>query len=772
MGEVYLAEDTKLNRKVALKFLPLDTIPNQEQILRFLQEARAAAKLHHENIAHIYEIDEADGKSFIAMEYVEGEALDTRIKGRPIETDEIIRIGIDTAAALEEAHNAGITHRDIKPSNIMLTSRGQVKVLDFGLAKVRGPSSGPTPADAPTQIKTSPGVVLGTLDYMSPEQALGREVDHRSDIFSLGLTLYEMATGKRPFTGATAPETLDRILHAQPAPIAQSNDSVPAELERIIGKCLEKDRESRYQSARELLTDLRNLQRGSNRPLVLTDKSMRQEPVTVRRLIYVLLALAILAVVGFVIFRAITRNTVIDSVAVLPFTDASTDPNLEYLSDGITENLINRLSQLPDLRVVPRSTVFRYRGQDVDPRAAARSLGVRAVIVGKVEQRGDVLSIQTELIDVTNEAQLWGEQYNRRVTDLLTTQEEIATAIADKLRHRLSETERQRLTKRDTENTEAYQLYLRGRYFWNKRTESGMQKGIEYFRKAIEQDPTYSLAHVGLADSYNFLGAFGIAVMPPSEAMPKAKLAAMNALKIDDSLAEAHTSLAFVSLYYDWNWSEAEKEFRRAIELRPSYAPAHQWYSHYLMVRGQTSESLAEAKRAVEIDPLSLPANMNLGWQYHWARQYDLAVEHLLKPLEMDPNFEQGHWGIGLAYELKGMHEQAAAEFQKAVTLSGDNPVYLAALGHAYAIGGNKVAATKVHKELEKQSKVRYVPPYWMATLYAGLGEKDLAFRWLEKAYEERSGGMIWLSVDPRMDSLRTDPRFAAMMQRVGIEQK
>jgi len=770
MGEVYLAEDTKLNRKVALKFLPVDVSPSRER--RFLQEARAAAKLHHGNIAHIYEIGEAGGKTFIAMEYVDGEGLETKIKGRALETDEIIRVGIDVAAALDAAHSAGITHRDIKPANIMLSSRGHVKVLDFGLAKLTSPRSEETGSDASTQIKTSPGVLLGTFAYMSPEQALGHDVDHRSDIFSLGLTLYEMATAKRPFSGATPTQTLDQILHAQPEAVTNFNESIPLELERIISKCLEKDRHCRYQSARELLTDLRNLQRDRTRTsLVNTDRARPQRPVWVRRpAVYILLAMAVLAVVWIVAFRSKTESTAINSIAVLPFTDPSTDSSLEYISDGITENLINRLSQLPELRVVPRSTVFRYRGQNVDAQKAARDLGVRAVIVGRVVQRGDTLNIQAELIDVANEAQLWGEQYNRRLTDLITIQEEIATSIAEKLRQRLSETDRQRLTRRYTQSNEAYELYLRGRYFWNKRSENGMRKAIECYRQASDIDPNYALAYVGLADAYNFLGAFGIAVLPPSDAMPKAKSAAMKALEIDGSLAEAHTSLAFVNLYYDWNWAEAEKAFRRAIELNPNYAPAHQWYSHLLMAAGRTNESISEAKRAMEIDPLSQPANMNLGWQYHWARQSDSAIEQLQKTLEMDQNFEQGHWGLGLAYELGGKFEEAVAEFQRAVTLSGDHAVYVAALGHAYAAGNRKLDAARIRDELENRSKGSYVPPYWIATLHAGLGDKDEAFRWLDKAHAERSGGLVWLRVDPRMDSLRSDLRFARLVKRVELQ--
>jgi TolB-like protein len=460
-----------------------------------------------------------------------------------------------------------------------------------------------------------------------------------------------------------------------------------------------------------------------------------------------------------------------NSIAVLPFTNASGDPDVEYLSDGITETLINSLSQLPDVRVLARSTTFRFKGKDTDPRAVGKQLGVDAVLTGSVVQRGDSLTVQADLVDVADGSQLWGERYNRRLTDLLAIQGEIAQGIGGKLRLRLSDAEQRKLTRRYTESTEAYQLYLRGRYFWNKRTEEGIRKGVEYFRQAIESDPNYPLPYAGLADSYNFLGAFGLAILSPGEAMPRAKAAAMRALELDESLAEAHASLAFVRLYHDWDWPGAEREFQRAIELNPNYAPAHQWYSHLLMAGGRTGESISAARRAAEIDPLSLPAIMNLGWQYHWAGEYDLAVEHLRKLLEMDPNFEQGRWGLGLAYEQKGMFEEAVAEFQRTVALSGGRPVYVAALGHACAVGGRKAEAARAGDELEGLSKSRYVPPYWMATLYAGLGDEDRAFGWLEKAYEERSGGLIWLGVDPRMGGLRSDPRFADLLRRVGLPQ-
>jgi len=771
MGEVYLAQDTRLNRKVALKFLPELFTKDKLHLRRFEQEAQAVAALSHPNVCTIHEVIETEeDRHCIVMEYVDGVTLRQRLVERPMKLAEALDAATQAASALSAAHAAGIVHRDIKPENIMLRRDGYVKILDFGLAKLIEKESD-LGAEAETRVqelKTSPGVLMGTVGYMSPEQARGLPLDARTDIWSLGVVLYEMVTGQKPFEGQTPTDVIISIAEREPAQLTTHRPKAPTELERIVAKALAKDRDTRYQTAEGLLTDLKNLRRG----LEIGIEVQRHKPAPVRlgkTITSVLLALALLSVLGIAVSWLATRNKAIDSVAVLPFTNESADPNLDYLSEGITENLINRLSQVPELRVVPRSTVFRYKDPNVDPLASGRALGVRTVIVGKVAQRGDTLSIQTELIDVTNDSQVWGEQYNRRLTDLLTIQEDIATRITEKLRPRLNTTEQQNLTRRYTGSAEAYQIYLKGRYFWNKRTGEGMRKGIEYFRQAIDLDPGYSLAYVGLADSYNFLGAFGIALLPPGEAMPKAKAAASKALEIDNSLAEAHTSLAFISLYYDWDWSVAEREFQRAIELNPNYAPAHQWHSHLLMARGRTRESIVEAKRALELDPLSLAANLNLGWQYHWARQYDLAVEQLRKTLEMEPNFEQGRWGLGLAYEGNGLFEEAAKEFQKAMALSGGNPVYLASLGHAYAIGGRKADAMRILNELEERSKLSYVPPYWMATLCTGLGEKDKALKWLDKAHEERSGGLSWLGVDPRLDSLRSDARFAALSQRVGL---
>ena len=455
------------------------------------------------------------------------------------------------------------------------------------------------------------------------------------------------------------------------------------------------------------------------------------------------------------------------AIVVLPFENASDDPNTEYLAEGISETLINSLSELRNLRVIARATAFQYKGKQVDPERIGRELRVRAVVSGRVRQVQDALSIQVDLIDATNGTQLWGQSYDGKLSDALAVKQAIAREVTGKLKLRLSGEEERRLMQRDTVNAAAYQFYLKGRYFWNQRTADGLEKGISYFRKAIEADPSYALAYVGLADSYNFLGAFGIAILSPDEAMPKAKSAALKALEVDDSLSEAHASLAFVELYYEWDWVGAEKSFRRAIELNPNYAPAYQWYSHLLMSGGRTSDAISAAKRAAEIDPLSLPAVMNVGWQYYWAREYDSAVEQLRRVLQINPNFEQAHWALGLAYVGQAKMEEAVAELQKAIALSGGNSVYVAGLGDAYALGGNKAEAIRLRSQLEQ--KTTYVSPYWMATLQAALGEQDLALVSLEKAFAERNGGLIWLGADPRMDSLRSDPRFAALVERVGV---
>jgi TolB-like protein/tRNA A-37 threonylcarbamoyl transferase component Bud32/lipoprotein NlpI len=737
MGEVYLAQDTKLDRTVALKLLPAEVASDRKRLQRFLQEAKAASALSHPNICIIHEVGEAeDGRLFMAMEHIQGETLNARIGGCPLEVGELVDISLQVADALDEAHSKGIIHRDIKTSNIMITPRKQAKVLDFGLAKVARREEQVLALDLPTQAKTAPGTLLGTVEYMSPEQALGREVDSRTDLFSLGVVLYEMATGRRPFSGSTAGETLNRIIHSQPEAIARFNYSLPAELERVIRKCLEKEPDRRYQSARELLIDLKNLQRDLG--------SRAAPPLGVQ-----------------------PSSKTIDSLAVLPFINASADPNTEYLSDGITESIINSLSQLPKLRVMARSMVSRYKGQEVDARAVGSDLGVRAVLTGRVFQLGKSLVIRTELVDVADGSQLWGEQYNPKLTDLLTVQQEIAEQISEKLRLRLTSEEKKRLTKRYTENTEAYQAYVKGRYFQNKWAAEGYQKAIEYFQRAIELDPAYALAYVGLADCYISLGFFGM--LPLRDIMPQAKAAAVKALELDNTLAEVHASVALVKMFYDFDWVGAGKEFQHALELNPNYVGAPLWYSLYLLALGQFDDAIANAKRAQELDPLSLPVNSIVGWELYLARRYDQAIEQLRKTIELDANFPWAHRTLGWAYVQKAMDEEAIEAFQQAKTLSGDHPMDVAYLATAYALSGRKGEAQQLLDEVKQQAEQGYVPAILFAFICVGLDERDQAFEWLEKACEEQVGRLVFLNVEPIWDSLRMDPRFDELVRRVGL---
>jgi len=741
MGEVYLVWDTRLERKVALKVLPVDVASEQGRMRRFVQEAKAASALSHPNIAHVYEIGEAEGISFIAIEYVEGQALSARIGGRPLDLDEIVDICIQIADALEEAHTKGITHRDIKPSNIILSTRNRVKVLDFGLAKIARPAEQALASDIATQLKTNPGMVLGTVQYMSPEQALGREIDHRTDIFSLGVVIYEMATGRLPFCGATATEIVDRIIHAQPEAIGRFNYNAPAELQRIVRKSLEKDRERRYQSMRELLVDLKNLKRDSNAGPTTAPKA-----------------------------RRVRSRKAIHSLAILPFVNTSADPTTEYLSDGITESIINSLSQLPKLRVMARSTVFRYRGREVNSQEVGRELDVGAVLAGRVLHVSGRLIIGVELIDVIDGSQLWGEQYQRNVSAILDVQEEISRELSEKLRLKLTGNDRKRLVRRHTENIQAYHLYLKGRYYWNRRNEEDLLKGLDCFQEAIKIDPNYALGYAGLADCYITLSGLGF--LPSNEGYPKARTAALKALEIDGMLAEAHTSLARIRSSFDWEWLAAERAFKEAIKLNPNYATAHHWYGVHLVMMERFEEGMREIRRASEIDPLSLIISATLSAALFFARKYDQAIESLQTTLEMDPNFSIAHIRLGACYQHKGMHEEALAEYQKATELLGSGRHRLeisAELALLYAASGDRGKAQDILHELEKQAKQSYAAPYDIARIYAYLGEKDQAFEWLEKAYESRSGDLRFLKVSHEMDSLRSDTRFTNLLGRVGL---
>jgi TolB-like protein len=770
MGEVYRAEDTKLKRIVAIKILPADLVRDEEARERFLREAQAASSLQHENICAIHEIAETpDGRMFICMDCYDGTTLKERIAGAPLPVGEAMDIADQIAAGLSEAHGAKIVHRDIKPANIMITRRGVAKIVDFGLARPLG-----------TATLTKVGTTMGTVAYMSPEQARGDRVDHRTDIWSLGAVLYEMIAGRPPFRGEYESAVLYSILNESPEPLTALRSGVPLELERIVAKCLAKAPGERYQTAADLSADLRRLKReiseGTARPAASAARPRGAS--RGRRIGFVVVAAAILMTllavfnVGgmrdrFVGGRGTGEPERIESLAILPFVNADHDPDTDYLSDEIPASITANLSRLSGLRVVPRSSAFRYRGSEGDLAAVGRKLNVRVILTGQVRARGEELSIWAELVDVANDRQLWGENYSLKLSDILTFEENIVGRITGALQLRLTETDRDRLSKGQTDNAEAHRLYLKGRYFWNKRSEEGFRNAISYFRQAIEQDPAYALAYAGLADSYGVLAAFGIEA--PHDVFPKAKAAVSRALEIDSTLAEAHVSLAYILQYYEWKWLESEKEYRRAIELDPGYATALHWYGLLLLTLGRDEEALAASERAVRVDPLSLPVAASLGTVYLATHQYEKAEAQCLKVMEMDSSFAMARTILATVYVVQGHYDKAIKEWEIAATLPASTPENIAYLGYGYARGGRVPEARRILADLSARAKQHYVPPVFFAMICAGLGEMDETFDWIDKAYEVRD---FYLTGLPRMmadEPAGADPRIIGLAKRMGL---
>jgi serine/threonine-protein kinase len=760
MGEVYVAQDTRLDRRVALKILPAEFAADADRMRRFVLEAKSASALNHPNIITIYEVGEIDGTNFIATEYIDGKTLN---HCDSLSLVAALDVANQIASSLQAAHSAGIVHRDIKPDNVMIRPDGLVKILDFGIAKlsgvpmIAGGRQKQTDPEAATAVQshTSTGMIIGTATYMSPEQARGKAIDSRSDLFSFGVVLYEMLSGKRPFVGENAMDVIGSIVADEPKPLKELLPSLPAEIDRIVTKALQKDREKRYQTAGEMLADLKSV----HRRLEFEAEFATSSP-----------AKAVEVQTQIVGSHTTIQTGSHNSIAVLPFSNLSADPDNEYFCDGLAEELLGALSKIENLRVAARSSTFSFKGRNVNVSEIGRTLNVGTVLEGSVRKSGDRLRISLQLINAADGYQLWSERYDREMKDIFEVQDEITLAVVDALKLKLLVDEKEEVLKRYTKNAEAYQLYLRGRFLFFKRTHEAFLKAIEYFRQAIELDGEYALAYSGLADSYTFLGFYEH--ISPAEAVNNLKAPAFKSLELDDTLAETRTSIALYRSLYQWDLIEGDKEHKRAIACNPKYALAHHLDSATVILLGRFDDAIASEGRAIELDPFTAIFNATLGWLLYLSRRNDEAIAQSKRTIEIAPDHLFAHWVLGLAYGRAGRYDESIEALQKAVSITGGAPHIKAELARVLASSGRRDEAHKLLTELIEQAKVEYVSPVNLAKVYVGLNEVERVYEQFEKAVADHSVRLPWFMIDPCVDHLSSQSHFQDLLNRIGVTRR
>ncbi len=770
MGKVYRVEDKKIKEELALKLIKPEIAADKRTIERFGNELKFARQIAHRNVCKMYDLSEAEGTHYITMEYVPGEDLKSFIRrAGPLSAGKTIYIAKQVCDGLSEAHRLGIVHRDLKPQNVMIDKEGNVRIMDFGIAR-----------SLKAKGVTGAGVMIGTPEYMSPEQAEAKEVDKRSDIYSLGVIIYEMVTGMVPFVGDTPLSIAMKHKGEAPRDPKELNSQITDDLSSLVLKCLEKDKEKRFQSAEEVRSELERIEKGipTTEIEIPERKPITSKEITVtiglKKLLIPALVVVAIIIAAVIIWQVLPQKEAVPppsgmySIAVLPFEDLSPQKDQEYLCDGLAEELINRLTNIERVKVPARTSAFSFKGKELGIQDIGKELKVEMLLEGSIRKADNRLRIQVQLVKVADGYPVWSQKYERAMEDIFALQDEISLAIVDNLKIKLLGDEKERIVKRHTENIEAYNLYLQGRYFWNKRTREGLNKSIDYFKQAIEIEPVYALAYSGLADSYVTVGDH--LLRPPKEVFPEARAAALKALELDEELAEAHNALGAIKKYYDWDWQGAEKEHKRAIELNPNYATAHQWYAEFLAAMGRFDEAFAEVKRAQELDPLAPIKYASAGVIYWLARQFDAAIEQFEKALELDPNYSIALTWLGASYLLKGMYDEAMLAIQKQMTVDGRSPTIIEEFRNAYEKSGIKGAHQSYINRWKKLSEQYYVSPFRLAQAYAFLDEKDQAFEWLDKAYEERSPMLVYLRNYPSFDNLRSDPRFKALLKKIGLD--